>query len=154
MQTLRSLVLVACSLALVLPSTASQVGEAATEPCCRASDNPSQDTVCISAREMKSRITVVQALKPPCCSQHFDKSGIVYASVAFTPEGKVSAFRILKGEPFGSAALSAALPSWTFRGFGDARKGRPVCGPLVVRYHLSDHTTSVKLLSSLPADMH
>jgi hypothetical protein len=78
MQTLRSLVLVACSLALVLPSTASQVGEAATEPCCRASDNPSQDTVCISAREMKSRITVVQALKPPCCSQHFDKSGIVY----------------------------------------------------------------------------
>lgn len=134
------------SLALHLTS----YGSAQLPTCCTTNSDHEKDVICVPNTVMLSHLLHIERAKAPCCGKGLSEHGVVVASVEVSPQGDVVRFQILQGKPFGSASISQVLPLWKFKPLIKHGRARTFCGPLAIRYQLSDSSVETAVLPKIP----
>jgi hypothetical protein len=99
---------------------------------------------------MLAHLLHIEKAKAPCCGKGLSEHGVVVASMEVSPRGDVVRFHILQGKPFGSASISQVLPLWKFKPLLKHERAKTFCGPIAIRYELSDSSVETAVLPEIP----
>jgi hypothetical protein len=118
--------------------------------CCTASSDHEKDVICVPTTVMLARLLHMEKAKAPCCGKGLSEHGVVVASIEVSRQGDVVGFQILQGKPFGSASISQVLTLWKFKPLIKHGRARTFCGPVAIRYQLSDSSVEMAVLHDVP----
>lgn len=107
--------------------------------CGKCSSRPKEDdaAICLSRAEMRSHVAHVVPLAVR--ETHVRTSGKLALRVRFNKDGKVDWVRAVSGgNPLVIASAMETVPKWTFKAVERNGKKYGGCGPLTVKFNVSD----------------
>ncbi len=132
------------ALFLVTPFALSQEPVA---PCCHCDAIPqSSDVVCLSTDQISRRVRHIEPLHATGLDKDLNLAGTVVIEVKIGASGQIECAHAVQGNPIAVSAAMRALPKWTFSPSTKDETSRSSCGRLRIRFRLSTHHSSTKLL--------
>ena len=132
------------ALSLIAPFAFSQEP---VPPCCHCDAvAQSSDVVCLSTDQIIRRVRRIEPLQPTGLDKDLALAGTLVIEVRIDPNGQVECAHAVGGNPIAVSAAMRALPKWTFSPSTNSGISRSSCGRLKIRFRLSSHGSSTKLL--------
>jgi RHS repeat-associated protein len=105
---------------------------------CECSKHPRRDggAVCLSEKQMRLHIAHIVPLA--LHETHVKASGTLILNVRFQGDGSVGSVKALSGDPLAIAWAMEVVPKWTFKPIERDGKKYGGCGPVRVKFNLSD----------------